>query len=117
MTRVASRSLDEDTCPVSEETFQNLMHLNAASAASAAADLPEEQKARLAVFCYHKAHLRPIGLMIAAGCSLRALLDEAGHAGEILYRQSREMQSSLPCDKFQPQRGARPPVTLYAIKG
>ncbi|MCY1708026.1 hypothetical protein [Pannonibacter sp. SL95] len=117
MNRVAPESLNEDHCPVSEETFQALMRQNAASAASVADTLPEDQRARLAVFCYRKAHLRPLGFAIAAGCSRRALVEEAGHAGELLFQQSRAASGNAGVEPYLAARTQRRPVTLCSIKG
>lgn len=117
MNRVAPESLNEDICPVSEETFQVLMRQNATSAASVAHSLPEDQRARLAVFCYRKAHLRQLGFAIAASCSRRALVEEAGHAGELLFQQSRAVSSSTGVEPYMAARTHRRPVTLCSIKG
>ncbi|NBN64458.1 hypothetical protein GWI72_11995 [Microvirga tunisiensis] len=93
------------------------MRQNAASAASVAVGLPEDQRARLAVFCYRKAHLRSLGFAIAASCSRRALVEEAGHAGELLFQQSRNRPANAGSEPYLAARAQRRPVTLCSIKG
>jgi hypothetical protein len=45
----------------------------------------------LAAFCYGRAHLRDIGLAIAATCDLETLVEAGGRAGIFLFEQSREL--------------------------
>jgi hypothetical protein len=54
--------------------------------------LSPKQRARLAVYCYHRGHLHAIGLAIAATCDLPSLVSAApsNGAGSGLYAQSRE---------------------------
>ncbi|ADZ71847.1 hypothetical protein SL003B_3425 [Polymorphum gilvum SL003B-26A1] len=93
--------------------LQALMRQNGAAARA----LPEDQRSRLAVFCYRKAHLRRLGLEIAATCSARALVEEAGHAGELIFRQSRDPAATLASDTYLTAREGRRPVTLCSYKG
>ena len=56
------------------------------------AKLTESERARLAVFCYGRAHLNAIGLTIAARCGLEQLLAAAHSptAGRAIFAQSRD---------------------------
>jgi hypothetical protein len=56
------------------------------------ADLTESERARLAVFCYGRAHLNAIGLAIAATCGLEQLTAAAHSttAGRTIFTQSRD---------------------------
>lgn len=74
------------------------------------AGLNRVQRARLAVFCYNRAHLHEIGLVIAAQCDLPALLQATASAmaGHTLFNQSRER----PKPAFRAPPGRRPPITL-----
>ncbi len=111
---MAPRTLDDEACPVSEETLQELLANSAtAAAATLVGHFSEEQKSRLAVFCYRKTHLRRLGLEIAEHCSLRSLVEEAGRAGELIYRQSRDPQATLAKDTYMLPRYMRKPVTLF----
>ena len=64
------------------------------------------RRARLAVFCYGRAHLRELARVIAATCEEADLVEVAGKLGATLFRQSRE-QEEVP----QPRLHKRP-VTL-----
>ena len=71
--------------------------------------LSPKQRARLAVYCYHRGHLHAIGLAIAATCDLPSLVCAApsNGAGSGLYVQSR--QRSPPAERSLP---GRRPITL-----
>jgi hypothetical protein len=62
------------------------------------ATLPESDRAKLAVFCYGRAHLNTIGLAVAAHCSLDHLVAASGSsvAGRALHAQSRELPAPAP---------------------
>jgi len=75
---------------------------------SAVADLmvgySSDQRANLAMFFYRKAHLRPIGLAIAATCDFATLVGVWGPArGEALFDQSHDCA---------PSPAPRPKITL-----
>jgi hypothetical protein len=53
------------------------------------AELPDAERARLALFCYQRAHLRAIGLAVAATCDQWSLVNAAGRAGDALFASSR----------------------------
>jgi hypothetical protein len=62
------------------------------------ANLGESERAKLAVFCYGRAHLNTIGLAVAAHCSLDHLMAASGSsvAGRTLHAQSRELPPPAP---------------------
>lgn len=62
------------------------------------ANLGESERAKLAVFCYGRAHLNTIGLAVAAHCSLDHLVAASGSsvAGRTLHTQSRELPTPAP---------------------
>jgi hypothetical protein len=62
------------------------------------ANLAEGERAKLAVFCYGRAHLNTIGLAVAAHCSLDHLVAASGSsvAGRTLHTQSRELPPPAP---------------------
>jgi hypothetical protein len=62
------------------------------------ANLGESERAKLAVFCYGRAHLNTIGLAVAAHCSLDHLMAASGSsvAGRMLHAQSRELPPPAP---------------------
>ena len=79
-----------DGCPVSEEVLGRLYRSDEAGTAEMVTGLSEHAKARLALFCYARRHMRELGLRIATQCDERILVGIAGAAGGVLYTQSRE---------------------------
>jgi hypothetical protein len=71
---------DETTCPVSDDVLARLYRGSAADVDTIVSELSEPTRARLAVFCYSRAHLREIGRQTAALCSPQILLRVAGPA-------------------------------------
>jgi hypothetical protein len=71
--------------------------------------LSASERARIAVFCYGRAHLNAIGLAIAARCDLEHLVAAAhsATAGHAIYEQSRDNVSAE-----RPQSGRRAAITL-----
>lgn len=115
MTHVAPHQPETDDCPVTEGTFQQLLQSNVTGAAEVTKTLPEEQRSRLAVFCYKKAHLRPLGMAIAATCSRRSLVEESGTAGELIYSQSRDPQIRAETEMQTSPRGGKRAVSLHIV--
>ena len=74
------------------------------------ANLGEGERAKLAVFCYGRAHLNTIGLAIAATCDLDHLIvaSSSATAGHTLFTQSRD--ATMPVERTSP--GRRAPITL-----
>ena len=71
--------------------------------------LSASERARLAIFCYGRAHLNSIGLAIAARCDLNDLTAAAHSvtAGRAIYEQSRD---NFPTER--PLPGRRTAITL-----
>jgi hypothetical protein len=63
------------------------------SVAPIVAELPAAERANLALFCYQRAHLREIGLAIAATCDQWSLVNAAGRAGDVLFANSRSLRA------------------------
>jgi hypothetical protein len=101
---------NEEQCPVPNELIGRLYRAAESSVREIAATLAPAQQAELALFCYGRAHLREIGLTIAASCD-RETLVAAAHsaaAGEVIYTQSRETARTSE----GPSRGRRVGITL-----
>jgi hypothetical protein len=110
----AFASLNEESCPVPEDVFQQVHGAEPPNAVAIAASLPEDQRASLAVFCYRKRHLHELGLMIASTCDCPSLIEAAGAGGRTIFEQSRDPQATLAKER-RPQSHAGPkPVTLAA---
>jgi hypothetical protein len=109
--RFAATSIpNEERCPVPNEVIGRLYRAAESSVREIAATLLPAQQAELALFCYGRAHLREIGLTIAASCD-RDTLMAAAHsaaAGEVIFAQSREGARRSE----GPARGRRAGITL-----
>jgi hypothetical protein len=87
---MAAQSLARQDGPaVSDELIGRLYASRQQELTHMVADLPPDQRANLALFCYRRAHLREIGLAIAATCDQWSLVNVAGKAGDVLYAHSR----------------------------
>ncbi len=74
--------------------------------------LPILQRARIAQFCYNKVHMRELGLRLAGTCDLMSLKAAFGRAGEVVFKQSRDVEKTLGALKHSPGHQTPKPVTL-----
>ena len=81
-------------CPVSTDALGQLYRADPVSAAEMVDGLPESRRVELALFCYSRAHLRPLAMSIAAKCDAARLVREAGTLGEVLATQCRQHVST-----------------------
>jgi hypothetical protein len=87
-----SRMVDRDNHAAMTEALARLYGAASQSIDDVVQDLTASERARLAVFCYGRAHLNAIGLRLAAQCSLDHLIaaSNSATAGHTLFAQSRE---------------------------
>jgi len=105
----ATPQLDDDQS-VPEELIGRLYRAGEQEIAEIVSTFSSRQRAYLAMFCYRKAHLQGIGLVIAAGCELVDLVDAWGApAGEALFAQVRQRRAPP-----EPVTSRRPKITLAA---
>ena len=106
--------LDNDQA-VPAELTERLYRAGESRAGDIVASFSAAQRANLAVYCYHKAHLHRIGLAIAATCERSVLELTWGRAlGKALFEQSRELAvAQTPTD---PYRRAVTLATLQAME-
>ena len=97
---------------ISEDVVGRLHRSNGRDVDQILADFSEDQRARLALFCYGRVHMREIGLAVAATCEAGSLIDAGGHAGHTLYLMARER----PVASAKPMTG-RYQITLAATTG
>jgi hypothetical protein len=83
--------IDDDDCPVPAELIGRLYRSSHHDINDLISGLSPVRRASLATFCYGRAHLREIGLAIAATCELEPLVEAGGRAGTFLFEQSREL--------------------------
>ena len=109
-----SGSTDLENCPVSDDLLKRLLDATLNAVADVGEQVPEQQRAALAVYCYRRAHFRRLGLALAALCSEHALVVEAGHAGALIFRQAMAVSPADTETETRP-RGSRAPVSLHVV--
>jgi hypothetical protein len=90
---------------VLSETIGRLYGATGHDIAGVVSAFPAEQRARLALFCYNRAHMREIGLAVAATCDLPTLVEAGANVGHVLFALSRE----------RPQAEAKPTPGRHQI--
>jgi len=91
-----SYSLAEERCPVADQTLGDLYRSHREGLATLVQTVSPDVRARLALYCYRRAHLQSLGLAIAASCSEDELVEAGGHAGEALFALSRKAAAPAP---------------------
>jgi hypothetical protein len=86
--------LEDEPCPVSDETLGELYRASPHGLSEIIATVSPAVRALLAVYCYRRAHLASIGLAIAATCEKDDLIWLGGNAGAALFERSREAPQS-----------------------
>lgn len=87
--------VNEVDCPVPADMLSRLYRAGP-DAADMVDGLPETQRIELAVFCYSRAHLRPVAMSIAARCDAGRLVHIAGNAGYALVAQCQHIGGAAP---------------------
>jgi hypothetical protein len=112
MARPRPLSPEDQQRNISEDVVGRLHRSNGRDVDQILADFSEDQRARLALFCYGRVHMREIGLAVAATCDIGSLIDAGGHAGQTLYMLARER----PVSTAKPLAG-RYQITLAKTEG
>ncbi|WP_382239220.1 hypothetical protein [Hansschlegelia quercus] len=106
---VASIEAGEE-CPIPADVLMVLYRSKAEVAVDLARTLPNHVRARLALHCYSRAHLRPLGLAIAGSCSPGDLERVAGMTGKVLAEQSAGRERSFGMHDVR--SGSKAPISL-----
>lgn len=101
-----------DSTPPSEQDVLHQILSGPSDAVEIGESLPEMQRARIAQFCYNRVHMRELGLRLAASCSLMSLKAAFGRAGEVVFKQSRDVEHTLGELKNSPGNQTAKPITL-----
>ncbi|WP_422039959.1 hypothetical protein [Roseibium sp.] len=109
-----SGSADLENCPVPEDLLKQLLEATLNVVTDVGIELPERQRAALAVYCYRRSHLRRLGLSMARLCSRSSLMMEAGHAGELIHVQA-QANVTGEAEADIRQRGGKAPVSLHVV--
>src|ERR1700733_13116449 len=90
--------LEEEPCPVADQTLGEMYRASAHGLNELIATVSPTARVLLAVYCYRRAHLASIGLAIAATCEKDELASVGGNAGAVLFERSREAPKALSID-------------------
>ncbi len=99
-----------DDCPVPLDVLGTLYRGDSEMVETVLADIPSGTRARLAAYLYGKSHLHALGLRVASACTETDLVRVAGHAGAVLFAQSRAerrpAETRLPASAASASRAA-----------
>lgn len=97
-------AVDDDPCPVSDYVLAQLYSADECSLRGLLDAIDPEIKPELAFYCYRRAHLETVGLVIAANCKESELVWLGGEAGTTLFARSRQARDFLPVRPASPSR-------------
>jgi hypothetical protein len=83
-------SLPDEQCPIDDQTLGEMYRASPHGLSELIATVPRTARVLLAIYCYRRAHLASIGLVIAATCEKDDLTAMAGRAGATLFERSRD---------------------------
>ena len=110
---LAEKKVDiEPSEPVSENQVLGQILSSPSDAVAIGKTLPEEQRARIAQFCYNRVHMRELGLRLASTCDIVTLRNAFGRAADVVYKQSRDVDETLGKLKSSGAHHQPKPVTL-----
>ena len=89
-------------CPISIETLRELNRADLSDALDVVSKYSEQQRVRLALFCYNRSHLRKLALTIASSVDPARLAEFAGTMGEVLAAQSQASGLSFGTEPITP---------------
>jgi hypothetical protein len=90
--------LEDEPCPVPDEMLGEIYRASAHGLSELITTVSPKARILLALYCYRRAHLASIGLMIAATCEKDDLTQLGGNAGTVLFEQSRKAPRSFSTD-------------------
>lgn len=98
---------NEEACPVPDHFLARLYRSTATEARDLCLPLPEPVRAKLALFCGARVHLRDLARIIAATCAQSAMMREGRESGRVLWEDAMRRPSDV-----QEFRSLRKGVTL-----
>lgn len=111
------RAEREGICPVPLDQLGELYRRDPDGIIGMVGGMSEDARIKLAVFCYGRAHLREIGLTIAAQCSETRLTEMAGMIGQVLAVQCRAKSRSFGSERDRGTTQSKPKVSLAGSRG
>jgi hypothetical protein len=90
--------LEDEPCPVADQMLGEMYRASAHGLNELIATVSPTVRVLLAVYCFRRAHLASIGLVIAASCEKDELASVGGNAGGALFERSREAPRASSVD-------------------
>jgi hypothetical protein len=85
----------EEACPVDDSLLGDLYRASPQSLHTLVETVPPNVRARLAVYCYHRAHLSGLALAVASTCERGDLVSAGGEVGAVIFAQSRKAPETV----------------------
>lgn len=101
------RPLEEEPCPISDQFLGELYRSDLRNIDLLIASIDPGVRAMLALFCYRRSHLAPVGLAVAASCNEEDLTHWGGIGGAALFAASRQAPVQIGV-----RSTGRPKITL-----
>jgi hypothetical protein len=87
---LSQHRIGDEPCPVADQMLGEMYRADSQGLNELIATVPPIARALLTVYCYRRAHLASIGLVIAATCEEEDLISLGGNAGAMLFERSRK---------------------------
>jgi len=94
----------DDACPVGDEFLGKLYRADNSGVSDLAETVAPDVRALLALYCYHRSHLRTRALVIAASCDHDNLVRSGGRMGSFIFEKSRGAPSPVLASTFVTRR-------------
>lgn len=101
---MAYASIDDDLCPVSDDLLGRLYQAPAENIGGLIGAMESEMRARLALYCYRRAHFQPLGFALAAACERDMLHYLGGHVGDALFLRAHSEAEPKEPTHYQQRR-------------
>jgi hypothetical protein len=86
----------DEPCPIADQLLGEMYRASPYGLSELVATVSPDLRAQLALYCFRRAHLTSIGLVIAASCERDVLTAIGGNAGAMLFERSREAAAPRP---------------------
>jgi hypothetical protein len=86
----------EESCPIPDSLLGDLYRSAPEGLHSLVESIAPDVRAMLAVYCYRRGHLAPLGLAIASTCEKSEMIGAGGQLGAVIFEQSRQAPDVVP---------------------
>jgi hypothetical protein len=98
------RAAEDEICPIRDELLGEFYRSSKLRVPDLLATMTPDTRALLALFCYRRSHLQPLGLTIAGTCTEDSLVCWGGRLGAALFAKSRERLHPLSISRQASRR-------------